>query len=703
MNSGINSNRVVLIVIAWAIAILVIQGRLFAIQVVSSHKYRQLAQKQHRGKVILPAKRGTIYDRNGVILACDCPHYDFYAEPVILNDTTRQAIDSIFCEIFSRPKGTYLKKMSSGAKWFSYLEQNVDFATAEKILPIKIPGLRFIPTYKRIYPYKQTGASVLGCVSVDNRGIEGIELYYDSLLSGESGEDIRFFDARGNDYSIFTYSHKEPVQGNDIFLTIDIRLQAILEAELRNCVEKNNATSACGVFLDPHTGEILALSSYPNIDPNNPAEFPAEYRRNRVITDLYEPGSIFKIVTISAALDQHIKTTSDTVFCENGKYSLFGKPILDVHPMGKATVTDVIVQSSNIGTVKIATDVGGDNIYEYARRFGFGTPTGVDLPGERAGVLRPPSRWSKLTMRTLPMGYEVSATALQIACAYNAIANDGVLMKPYIVSKVQSGEETIKLNTPVPVRRVVSSLTADTLKYIFRRVVLDGTGQSANSKIVELGGKTGTARKHSENSDGYVDNAYRASFATLIPWDKPVIAGIIVVDEPKAGIYYGGSVAAPVAKAIAENSILHGIFNISQEYVVAGEKEGDTNFVRVPNLINSTKQLAELICSERGLNLNVSGTGRQISFQEPSPFSFVRKKTEIRAVLDSVICGDSDSSVVPHLVGTTVRTAIKSLSMCGLTPKIVGSGTVVEQFPPPGTILALGETCELRCKSRWNK
>lgn len=436
-------------------------------------------------------------------------------------------------------------------KKFIWLARKLDWETMKRVEALDLDGLYFIKESKRSYPDGKLASQLIGFAGLDNIGLEGLELKYDSYLKGASGWTFVLRDAKRRDVSL-TDVMQPPLDGYALVLTIDEVIQYVAEREIEKVFEKYHAKGAVVVVMDVKTGEILALANRPAYDLNEPSRYPVEARRNRAVTDFFEPGSIFKIVTASAALDTGKFSSEDKIFCENGEYRVANHTLHDVHPYGLLPFRDVIVYSSNIGTTKIAQNIGPQAVYHYAKLFGFGVPTSVGLKGEVGGVLKPVSVWSKTSIGAVPIGQEVCVTAIQLVSAIAAIANNGVYMRPYVVDSIIDKQgEVIKDFGPQEVRTVVRPETAAKMREILAGVVERGTGKLARSVLFRFAGKTGTAQKVEPNGT-YSHSKFIASFIGFAPVDDPQIAIGVFVDEPHP-YYYGGVVSAPVFKAVAED------------------------------------------------------------------------------------------------------------------------------------------------------
>jgi cell division protein FtsI (penicillin-binding protein 3) len=428
---------------------------------------------------------------------------------------------------------------------------NPDKSAAIKKLNIK--GLGFLKETKRIYPNSYLASHVIGFSGMDNVGLEGVERDYNRYLKGIGGWAIFLRDARQKKLDIWE-KMVLPVDGNDLVLTIDEVIQYIAERELDKAFKDFHAKGATIIVMDPHTGRILALANRPTYDLNEHSETSKDSMRNRAICDLLEPGSVFKIVTASAALEEKKASEEDVFFCENGSYKAGGRILHDHRPHGLLTFRQVIEESSNIGTVKIAQLLGADKLYHYIKAFGFGSKLGIDISGEISGMLSPPRTWSKTSITSIPIGQGVAVTALQLASAISVIANGGQLMKPYIVDSIRDSQgHLIKENKPALIHKAISVDTAMRIKKILTGVVEEGTGKLAKVSGFSAAGKTGTAQKLEPNGT-YSHTKYVASFIGFSPAEDPILTIVVVIDEPHP-YYFGGVVAAPVFQKVASDAI----------------------------------------------------------------------------------------------------------------------------------------------------
>lgn len=526
--------------------------RLLYIQFFRAHYFAGLAKKQHNLFLELEPRRGTIFDTNLKPQALNISVDSLYATPNTIIEKDKQALLRALGPILKVDQA-YLKDRLYRKKAFVWLARKISPQQSEAIRKLGIKGVDFIKESKRCYPNGYLASHILGFAGLDNAGLEGLELYYDKYLKGTSGWTLALRDARQKRLKL-EERMVSPVDGYNLVLTIDEVIQYIAERELDRAFKSCHAKGASIVVMDPHTGAILAMANRPTYDLNEHNTAPEDIRRNRSICDLFEPGSVFKIVTASAALEEGRINEEDKFFCENGEYRVANHILHDHRPHGWLTFREVIEQSSNIGTTKVAQKLGQDTLYRYARLFGFGSRTGVDLPGEIPGMLKEPRFWSKTSIGAVPIGQEVGTTAIQLVSAISVIANGGQLMKPYLVREVRDKyNERIKSFAPVVIRKVISVDTANRTKKILTGVVEQGTAKLAKVPGYSAAGKTGTAQKLEPNG-AYSHNKFTASFIGFAPAEDPEIAIAVVLDEPRP-YYFGGVVAAPVFKNVAGNTL----------------------------------------------------------------------------------------------------------------------------------------------------
>ncbi|MCX5703333.1 MAG: penicillin-binding transpeptidase domain-containing protein [Candidatus Omnitrophica bacterium] len=527
-------------------------ARLLFIQFFRSSYLSSIAKKQHNLFVELEPRRGTIYDCRLKTQTANISVDSLYASPNEIEAKAKPIITRQVSAILNLDYA-YLRDRLYRKKSFIWLARKITPQQSEAIKKLNIKGLGFLKESKRNYPDSYLASHIIGFAGLDNVGLEGLEIYYDKYLKGEAGWAVFLRDARQKRLDLWE-KMVLPKDGYDLVLTVDQVIQYIAERELNKAFKAYHAKGASIVVMDPHTGAILALANRPTYDLNEHSKMDKEELRNRAVCDLLEPGSVFKIVTLSAALEENKVNEEDKFFCENGSYKVFSHTLHDHRPHGWLTFREVIEQSSNIGTTKVAQILGPDVIFKYIRLFGFGGKLGVDLPGEISGMIKEPRFWSKISIAAIPIGQEVGVTALQLVAAISVIANGGQLMKPFIVQEIRDRHgETIKKFAPAMIRKVISLETAARAKKILTTAVEDGTGKLARVPGFSAAGKTGTAQKLEPNG-AYSHNKFVASFIGFAPAEDPLIAIVVTVDEPHP-YYFGGVVAAPVFSSVASDVI----------------------------------------------------------------------------------------------------------------------------------------------------
>jgi len=526
-------------------------ARLFFIQFFRSNYLASIAQRQHNLFVELEPRRGSILDTNLKAQAVNLSADSLYASPNEIPDKDKEAIVRQLAGILQLDRA-YLKERLSRKKSFIWLARKITPEQKEAIKKLNIKGLGFIKESKRCYPNGYLASHILGFAGLDNVGLEGLEMLYNNYLKGEPGWALFLRDARQKKLDLWE-KMVLPKDGYDLVLTIDETIQYIAERELEKAFSTFHAKGASIIVMDPHTGAILALANRPTFDLNKRSSVNSDHLRNRSICDLFEPGSVFKIITLSAALEEGSVSEENKFFCGNGSFQ-FGRHVLHDHtPHGWLTFREVIEQSSNIGTVKVAQTLGPNLICKYIKLFGFGSRSGIDLPGEIVGMVREPRFWSGTSITAVPIGQEIGVTALQLASAISVIANGGQLMRPYIVRQIRDKHgEVIKEFGPVLVRKVISLDTALRARKVLTGVVEKGTGKLAKLNGFTAAGKTGTGQKLEPNGT-YSHSKFIGSFIGFAPAEDPVIAIAVCLDEPRP--YFGGVVAAPVFKNVANDVI----------------------------------------------------------------------------------------------------------------------------------------------------
>jgi cell division protein FtsI/penicillin-binding protein 2 len=547
-------NRVLLVAVLGCFWTGAIAARLYMLQVVRYDHYRDKARRQQQTVVELDPPRGTIYDARGRALAVSVEVESAWADPADLDDPAATA--RALAPVLATDAGALARRLSRDGS-FVWLARKLDPRVSAAIRRLHLRGIHFLPESKRCYPMRDLAAQVLGYVGTDNRGLAGLELLYDREVAGRPGKRTLLRDARRGTVIAPGLASAEAEPGHDLYLTLDSTIQHIVERELARAVALHRAKSASMVLLDPASGAVLAMASYPPFDPNRYADYPPALWRNRAIMDAYEPGSTFKVVTAAAALGHGIVSPEDVFDCGMGSITLYNIRIRDHKPYGRLTFADVIAKSSNVGVIKTALLLGDERLYQTIRGMGFGRPTGIDLPGESAGILAPLKGWRPLTKAYVSFGQGISVTPLQLARAVAVVANEGRLVTPYVVAAVGSGD-AIERRHPAPDPGAPRPLRADTARVLtglLERVVTVGTGKPAAVPGYTVAGKTGTAQK--PGVGGYSHHSYVPSFVGFAPADHPAIVGVVAIDEPQGFAYYGAQVAAPVFGSVVREVMLY--------------------------------------------------------------------------------------------------------------------------------------------------
>jgi cell division protein FtsI (penicillin-binding protein 3) len=528
--------------------------RLYQLQVVNHLRYVHRAHQQQQRVVKLDPPRGTIYDAAGRELAVSVEVDSAYAVPQEIGD--RAAAARAIAAACPAVDAGRLERLLAEEREFVWVARKLDPPAAAALRRLQLPGIHFVPESKRYYPMRDLASQVLGYVGTDNHGLAGLELMYDAVITGKPGLRTVLRDARRGTAVSPDLFFTEPRPGGDLRLTLDAAVQHMVERELQRVVEQRRARRGSAVFLDPATGAVLAMASYPNFDPNEFERYPASSWRNRTIMDAYEPGSTFKVFTAAAALESGLVHASDPFDCGMGSIVLSGITIHDHKRYGILSFEDVIARSSNVGVIRAALIIGGERLYRTIVAFGFGRQSGIDLPGESAGILHPLARWGPLTKAYVAFGQGVSVTPLQLAAAVAAVANGGSRLQPYVVDAVRRGEAVERRHErPATVDRPISLATAEELKRLLERVVTVGTGKSAAVAGYRVAGKTGTAQI--PLAGGYARHAYLPSFVGFAPADRPSLVGVVAVDAPQGMEYYGAQVAAPVFGTLVREVLLY--------------------------------------------------------------------------------------------------------------------------------------------------
>lgn len=667
-------------------------GRLFYIQIIKASDYQELAKIQHEKKHILNPDRGKIYDRNGNLIVSSIQSISFALDPKLMTKKKdRVEFASMVAKALDINSSYIFQKINSAEGSFVWIARGINPNQCGGLDTFDHPAFIVKKEPKRNYVFGRYGSQLIGCTDIDNRGLAGIERRWDSLLKGRPGFIIMNRDARGRMRPATDLPGTPPKNGYGLELTIDIELQRITEYVLKNAVVRSRAASGSVIAIEPSTGEILAMASYPNFDPNDLSTASDSSMKNRAISDTYEPGSTFKLITASAALEEGIIHVDDIVEGMDGILEFKDYTLKDEHPLKDVPFSEAVVYSSNIVFSNLGNEMPDGLFYKFIRDFGFGNPLGIDVPGEVGGNIKTPDQYDIATKRFLGFGYSLTVTPLQMLNSYATVANNGIMMKPFVVKKILSYEgEPLKVFEPVMIRRVISEETAQTMTDLLIQVVDRGTGVNAKIDGLEIAGKTGTAQQYVAGS--YKSKSYTASFAGYFPAKDPKIAMVIILNKPK-GNYYGGSVAAPVFRKICSRYLNTAPDILPKRYM-------DIDSVFVPNIVSLSVEKAEEILSENDLYLHDYSNAKNIIInQDPHPNEYVIKSSEVfieefdlSSFLKDTMPKDN---FLPDLKGVTVRQAIKLLHEAGYRVKVFGSGVVRDQ---KWQLSTKQKTCVLICK-----
>jgi cell division protein FtsI/penicillin-binding protein 2 len=533
--------------------------RLIYLQLIKHNEYAGLAAEKHVYKQSIFAERGAIFDANNEVLAHNVPVETVVADATHLNNTG--AVVDLLTDELGIPQPELAQKLQGDRRYIVIrreVPETIADSLRQKLRAQNLRGIYFEHDSTRIYPNGSMLCHVIGFTDFEHHGIQGVEASMEEYLHGQDGYRYIEHNRAGQEIVLYRGQEREPRNGYQVHLTVDLNLQNIVENEIDAAMREYSPQKAMIILMRPQTGEILAMASRPNFDLNLRSEARPEQMKNRAIIDMMEPGSTFKIVAAAAALNEHKVRPDSTIFCENGLWNFGGTALHDHAAFADLSVKDILVRSSNIGAAKLAVSVGDQKFYEYIRRFGFGERTGVELPGEIPGLVRPPQSWSKISITHIPMGHEIGVTPLQMTVAIAAIANGGKLMTPRIVKSITTSDgKTVSSLSPVVLRQVISPQTARQIGDALRGVVSDrGTAAAAAVPGFVIAGKTGTAQKV-DPKGGYEKGKYVVSFAGYLPADHPEFAGLVVLDDAhtsKPELNYGGLVAGPIFSRIAEKA-----------------------------------------------------------------------------------------------------------------------------------------------------
>ena len=688
--------------------------RLVYLQIFRYGEFQQRADHQQQRSINVSAKRGIIFDRQGNELAMSIMVDSAFAVPSEVPDLPTAV------SLITRITGDDARMVLADChahKTFCWVARKAGAETIERIRALNLQGIHFQKESKRFYPKRELAAQVLGYVGTDDGGLSGIEREYDEPLRGQPGRMQISVDARKK---WFARIEKQPEAGSNLVLTVDEKIQYIAERELEQAIRDTHAIAGTVIVENPRTGEILALANRPTFNPNIKKEIKNEALKNRAVSDIYEPGSTFKLVTISGALEERLTRPDEMFDCQMGSIVINGMRIRDSKPHGLLSVSDVLAESSDVGAIKIALRLGEDRFYKYIRAFGFGQQTGIELPGETRGMTKPVNRWSKVSIGAISMGQEIGVSAVQLAAMVSTFANDGVWEAPRIVATTispQSTPQTIAFH-PEHERRVISSMTAAQMRQMMRGVVLHGTGRKAVLEGYSSAGKTGTAQKVDPNTGAYSRTKYVGSFAGFAPINNPAITVAVILDSA-VGLHQGGQVAAPVFQRITQQVLeyLHVPHDMqlppNRQVWLAQNKVRDSDLDESsPDHLGSTLEVADASSADSApLPAPLKPAAAQgpvvpVSLREKEPVPPLPMtsssvpalpETPKPAANGTVVLDVEQGGIeVPSFLGKSLRSALEAAQDSGLELNPVGSGLAREQNPAPGTHVTAGSRVIVR-------
>jgi cell division protein FtsI (penicillin-binding protein 3) len=645
------------VALVWMVAVL---ARLSYLQLFCYGEYFARAQHQQQRLFEISPKRGTIYDRKGRELAVSIPMDSVFADPAEITDA--EMAGRLLSRVLSNPSDEIETKIRE-AHTPIRLARKLPPEAVQRIQEMNLRGIFFQQENRRVYPQRTLAAHVLGYTDVDEKGIGGIEYSLDKQIRGLPGKMMVMADGRRR-----WYDRKESAAdpGESVTLTIDETIQYIAEKELAQAIEDTHAKAGTVVVQDPNTGELLALANWPTFDPNDAGSYPDAARMDRAVSAAYEPGSTFKVLTLTGAIENGVTNPDALIDCQMGKILLPGRVIHDWHPFGVMSVDKILVHSSDVGAIKVALQLGSPRFYETIRTFGIGQATGIELPGENRGLLRPLENWSANSIGSLAMGQEVSVTPIQIISAISAIANGGTLYRPRIVRDMRGGAMPAR-HTDADPRQATDQKTAAEMRGMMEDVILEGTGKPAHLSGYTAGGKSGTAQKIDPATGRYSASQYNSSFVGFAPVNDPAITILVVLDSP-VGAHHGGEVGGPVFKRVAEQVLAY--LAVAHDVPAPSNLETAKNFRSPPQPASSPDSTKT--------NFEAAVVRGNQSSASPIAFS------------------GEDVVAVPRLTGHSVRAVTEECSRLGLVPSLVGSGVALEQYPDAGARVLHGSQVMVR-------
>lgn len=658
-----SSSRLRLLVIfglavVWMVAVL---ARVSYLQLFRYREYLERANSQQERIIEISPMRGVIYDRNGRELAMSIPVDSCFANPDEISDPAM--VGRLLSHVLGIPAEEIEQKLTQ-SRSFAWIARKITPQQVARIQALNLRGIYFQKENKRFYPERTLVSSVLGYVDMDEHGLAGVEYSLDKLIRGRPSRMLVFADARRR---WFDQSEASVDKGDNVVLTIDETIQYIAEKALAAGIARTHAKGGSVVVQDPNTGQLLAVANWPAFDSNDAGSYPPEIRVDRAVSDAYEPGSIFKTILFSSAFQEGIAQPSDVVDCQMGSIVVAGRLIHDHKPFGLLTVEQILEHSSDVGSIKIALRLGAPKYYDYIRSFGFGQLTGIKLPGENRGLLRPVDEWTPSSIGSIAIGQEIGVTPVQMISAESAIANGGTLRRPQIVREVLHGNQIVMQGDPDP-RRVIDESTSATMREMMEQVILEGTGKGYAQPLgYTAAGKTGTAQKIDPATGRYSKTNYNASFIGFAPVNNPVVTILVNLDSPVGG-HEGNATAGPVFKEVAEQVLAY--MNVPHD------------MPELPTLEKaSLRQRTRQPSFDTQFDANLAKKAKRAARSMPLPAAGVASVPES----STVAIAEGQTVTVPKLIGQSVRGVTEACSHVGLLPILVGDGIAIDQSPDPGT------------------
>jgi len=689
---------------------LAIGARLAYLQVYRYGDFARQAQRQQQRSIEVAPSRGVIYDRNGRELAMSISVDSIFAVPSEIPDPPATA--GILARVLGLDQADVLLRLR-GSRAFAWVARKVDPEKSERVRALNLRGIYFQKESKRYYPKSELAAQVLGYVGLDDEGLSGIERAYDEQLRGKPGRMLISMDAKRR---WFGAVERQPVPGDSVVLTLDEKIQYIAERELERALAETGSAAGTIIVQNPRTGEILALANRPTFNPNAFRSVTPEQMKNRAVSDVYEPGSAFKMVTIAAALEEKLTNANEVIDCQNGEIQIAGVRIRDHKKYGHLTVSQVLAHSSNVGAIKLGLRLGEVRFDRYIRAFGFGAPTGVELPGETRGLTKPVNRWSKVSIGAISMGQEIGVSAVQLAAMTSAVANDGVYTPPRIVAvTARPGQPLQRIAYQVPgQRRVISPLTSVEMRRMMEGVVLRGTGRRAMLQGYTAGGKTGTAQKIDPRTGTYSHWAHVATFSGFAPVRAPAITVAVILDSP-VGPHEGGQVAAPVFARVAQQvlaylNVPHDVdINPQRQLLRAAAQVKDEDIAESsPDRFGGTLPETEAFADASATPAAQPAAAQVAAIRPASVVQLAPAAEPARPPLEApplplppvtsgtVVVDVEGGAVVPSFLGKPLRQVIELAQEHGIEVDVIGSGVAREQAPGPGTRIPAGARVAVR-------